>query len=310
MLKFPVEMLLLFVLTHLIIFIKANTYHKYPYVFLLDVGNEEIDKSDIEQIRLTIPGGSMAVKYPAEGDGNLIAHLRITAIDFGIDLKANIAEGGPGYKYVVIVFSGKPGKSYDAVVSIQTLPLDDVDDVKSDGCNNNDLSNAVDDETDDNNNENTVQDDTGSESMSVSNSQSEVMQSSSNVYKYAVNDVSVSGMQESPDNDFHESVGNVEQEETNVNSDNYSHGNSYIKDDSFESDSSVVSGNKLSDKYIAFKPHIYGGIRFYPQAAVYTQGTYKQSDVDTPLSFDDGNQNGYKFNKNQDDDDDDVSVDY
>ncbi|CAG9559021.1 unnamed protein product [Danaus chrysippus] len=301
-------MLLLFVLTHLIVFITANPHHKYPYVFLLDVGNEEIDKSDIEQIRLTVPGGSMAVKYPAEGDGDLIGHVRITAIDFGIDLKASIAEGGPGYKYVVIVFSGNPGKSYDAVVSIQTLPADDVDDVKSDDDdNNNDLSNGADDETDDNNNEDTIQDDTGSESMYVTNSQSEVMQSTSNVYKYAVNDVSVSGMQAS-DNDLHEYDGN-EQEEINVNSDDYAKENTYTKDDSSESDSSVAASNTLSDKYIAFKPHIYGGIRFYPQAAVYTQDTYEQND-NTPLSFDDGNQNDYKSNNNQVDDDDALTVDY
>lgn len=118
-----VEMLLLYLtISHLIVLTVANPFHKYPFVFLLDVGNEELEKTNTEQIRITVPGSSIALRYPAVGNGDTIAHVRVSGIDFGTDLKANIVDGGPGYNYVVLMFTGNPGVPYDAVVTIQTVP--------------------------------------------------------------------------------------------------------------------------------------------------------------------------------------------
>lgn len=105
------------------VIVSANPFHKYPFVFLLDIGNEELDVASTKQIRVSAPGGSIALRYPAIGDGETIAHLRVSGIDFGTDLKANIIDGGPGYKYVVLVFMGNKGVPYDAVVTIQTVPI-------------------------------------------------------------------------------------------------------------------------------------------------------------------------------------------
>ncbi|CAK1541793.1 unnamed protein product [Leptosia nina] len=99
----------------------ASAFHKYPFVFLLDVGNEELKKFNTSQIKVSVPGGSLALKYPATSEGNIIGHVRVTGIDFGTELKANIVEGGPGFRYVVIVFTGAPGMQYDATVTIQSL---------------------------------------------------------------------------------------------------------------------------------------------------------------------------------------------
>lgn len=111
----------------LIVLTIANPFHKYPYVFLLDVGNEELENTCKEQIRVSSPGGSLALRYPAMGNGETLTHVRVSGIDFGTDLKSNIVDGGPGYKYVVLVFIGNPGVPYDAVVTIQTLPVDGTD---------------------------------------------------------------------------------------------------------------------------------------------------------------------------------------
>ena len=140
-------MILLFLASQLVVAAVANPFHKYPYVFLLDVGNEELQSINNEQIRLSIPGGSLAVKYPAFGEGDTIGHVRVSGIDFGTDLKASLVQGGPGYKYVVLVFTGNPGVTYDAVVTIETVPnVDDSSNMNSDSENQisccNDLNNS------------------------------------------------------------------------------------------------------------------------------------------------------------------------
>lgn len=114
--------MLVAIICQLIVASIASPYHQYPFVFLLDVGNEELANTKTEQIRLSIPGGSLAVRYPAISDGDLITHVRVSSIDFGSDLKASILDGGPGYKYVVLVFLGNVGVTCDAVITLQTLP--------------------------------------------------------------------------------------------------------------------------------------------------------------------------------------------
>lgn len=111
----------------------ANPFHKYPYVFLLDVGNEALENINTEKIRLSVPGGSVALKYPADGDSGTIIHVRVSGIDFGTDLKANIVEGGPGYNYVVLLFAGNAGVPYEAVVTVGTLRSDMTEGVKETG---------------------------------------------------------------------------------------------------------------------------------------------------------------------------------
>ncbi|KPJ11628.1 hypothetical protein RR48_08370 [Papilio machaon] len=114
--------MLVAIICQLIVATIASPYQKYPFVFLLDVGNEELAKTNTEKIRVSIPGGSLAVRYPAISEGDLITHVRVSSIDFGSDLKASILDGGPGYKYVVLVFLGNPGVKCDAVIILQTLP--------------------------------------------------------------------------------------------------------------------------------------------------------------------------------------------
>lgn len=110
------------ILLNLIVLTYSNPFHKYPYVFLLDVGNEELENTSREQIRLSAPGGSLALRYPAVGNGDILTHVRVSGIDFGTDLKSSILEGGPGYTYVVLIFMGKRGVPFDAVVTVQMLP--------------------------------------------------------------------------------------------------------------------------------------------------------------------------------------------
>ncbi|CAG9791285.1 unnamed protein product [Diatraea saccharalis] len=187
----------------------ANPFHKYPYVFLLDIGNEELEKTNTEQIRLSLPGGSLALRYPAIGNGDTIAHVRVSGIDFGTDLKANIVDGGPGYKYVVVVFMGNPGVPYDAVVTIQTVSDSDVANINQSNTNN--LSNSIVNDSKDNNDSAEVTDDDemnkknvntysidandssedtsdDTESQNAENGNTEISQGSSNIYSYAKND--------------------------------------------------------------------------------------------------------------------------
>ncbi|KAJ0173244.1 hypothetical protein K1T71_011420 [Dendrolimus kikuchii] len=161
------------------------------------VGNEELDTVNTKQIRVSAPGGSIALRYPAIGDGEAIAHLRVSGIDFGTDLKANIIDGGPGYKYVVLVFMGNEGVPYDAVVTIQTVQ-DNITVVQTAGYSS--AANVINDSTYMNNrydfksnivdsnkgidDENNSAEDLSDSEISTSNvkSNAELTQSSSNVY--------------------------------------------------------------------------------------------------------------------------------
>lgn len=194
-------MLLALIISQLSVLVVANPFHKYPTVFLLDVGNEELEKTNSEQIRLTVPGGSVALRYPAIGDGNTIAHLRVSSIDFGTAFKANIVDGGPGYKYAVLVLMGNPGVPYDAVVTVQTVN-DQTFNTPSIGYVPTSGGDAVDVEEDANNSAEDMSDDSPQpnnfQSKNVAqSSKAELMQSSVNVYKYAKNEV----MEQSDDYD-------------------------------------------------------------------------------------------------------------
>lgn len=186
-------MLLALIVCQLSVLVIANPFHKYPTVFLLDVGNEELEKTNTEQIRLSVPGGSVALRYPAIGDGDTIGHLRVSSIDFGTSFKANIVDGGPGYKYVVLVLMGNPGVPYDAVVTVQTVN-DQAFNVPNIGYVPNSGGNAVGTEEDANNSAEDLSDDGPlpnryqSENIAQS-SNAELMQSSENVYKYAESEV-------------------------------------------------------------------------------------------------------------------------
>lgn len=190
-------MILALIVLQLSVLVAANPFHKYPFVFLLDVGNEELEKTNTEQIRLNIPGGSVALRYPAIGNGNTIGHIRVSGIDFGTDLKANIVDGGPGYKYVVLVFMGNQGVPYDAVVTVQTVNNGDLNppDISgsvsdTDGYQTQvDVNNSAEDLSDDSAVTNTVENESSAD-VEISNIQmnAEQMQSSSNVYNYAQSD--------------------------------------------------------------------------------------------------------------------------
>lgn len=184
-----VEMLLALILLHLTAVTLANPFHKYPYVFLLDVGNEELEKVNTEQIRLSKAGGSLALRYPAIGNGENIAHVRVSGIDFGTDLKANIVDGGPGYQYVVIVLMGNPGVSFDAVITIQTVP-NETDEVSLQNIDHNSADTSNQEENDTNDSAEDLSDSAESEEASQVSikENAELTQESSNVYSYAINE--------------------------------------------------------------------------------------------------------------------------
>lgn len=183
-------MLLALVTCNLFVSIVANPFHKYPFVFLLDVGNEELQKTNTEQIRISVPGGSIALRYPAIGDGETIAHVRVSGIDFGTDLKANIVDGGPGSKYVVLVFMGNLGIPYDAVITVQTVS-NDKNDLNTQNIASN--INNESEENDFNNSAEELNDKTQAfkspNQVYIERSNAELTQSSSNMYAYAQNEV-------------------------------------------------------------------------------------------------------------------------
>lgn len=275
-------MLLPFLILQLVVAVFANPFHKYPYVFLLDVGNEEIEKTNTEQIRLTIPGGSLALKYPATGDGDTIGHVRVSGIDFGTELKASIIQGGPGYKYVVLVFMGNPGASYDAVVTIQTVPDIDNPSQLVSNINSGDTNQELEDDTPNN----SAEDISDVEAKDLYSENSETMQSSSNTYEYIRHEgLSDPTDDNGPENDLDDEKqdDNDEIEDNNDDDDNdegnqivdiqnnYSEGYSNLNEhrNSFN--------NNRYGKYEAFKPFIIGGVRFYPQTGQYTQDGYSKS---------------------------------
>lgn len=276
----------------------ANPFHKYPYVFLLDVGNEELEKVNTEQIRLSSPGGSVALRYPAIGNGDDIAHVRVSGIDFGTDLKANIVDGGPGYKYVVIVLLGNSGVEYDAVITIQTVPSDvnyssqTIED-NSIGSRDEDESNQV-SEDDQNNSAEDLKDYAESEQTEISNKNGELTQESSNVYSYSQNEaLSGYGSQhndESENNgdgddesDEDDSIGQLEEntdQKENVEVENYDldeedsrinkpTAEKYTADDDYsQSDSQpIIVDQNLYNKYIALKDHL-SGFEVNPQDGI------------------------------------------
>jgi hypothetical protein len=167
--------------------VAANPFHKYPYVFLLDVGNEELENTSLEQIRLTVPGGSLALRYPAIGDGDIISHVRVSGIDFGTELKATIADGGPGYKYVVLVFMSNPGVPFDAVMTIKSIKSSNLNEGQSNGL---DEKNESDEITDTMNKESqsadeNASDDNNDELDMIASQNTQITQGSSNIYRYA-----------------------------------------------------------------------------------------------------------------------------
>lgn len=177
--------MLLPIVFYLFVVTAANPFHKYPYVFLLDVGNEELEKSNTEQIRISVPGGSLALRYPAVGDGDTIGHVTVSGIDFGTDLKANIVDGGPGYKYVVLVFMGNPGVTYDAVLTLQTVPNETLASFYPPNINYMTNSRVSDpnDSSEDFNDASSY----GSSQGTIERKNAELTQSSSNVYRFAQN---------------------------------------------------------------------------------------------------------------------------
>lgn len=199
------------VISHLTLISVGNPLHKYPYVFLLDVGNEELEKTNTEQIRLSIPGGSLAIRYPAIGNGDTIGHLRVSGVDFGNDLKSSIIDGGPGYKYVVLAFIANPGVPYDVVVTVQTVAEDNnsVQSIEDQDMNTdrnfyrveeNSNSKAV--SEDENNSAEDLSDDINtSETQYSEKTNSEIMQLSSDAYKYAQNEVNNEDCSEDDDDD-------------------------------------------------------------------------------------------------------------
>lgn len=296
-------MLLPFFILQLVVAVLANPFHKYPYVFLLDVGNEEIEKTNTEQIRLTIPGGSLALKYPATGDGDTIGHVRVSGIDFGTELKASIIQGGPGYKYVVLVFMGNPGASYDAVVTIQTVPnIDNPSQLVSD-INSGDTNQESEDDTPNN----SAEDRSDIEVKHLYSENSQTMQSNSNTYDY-IRDEGLSGPTDDsgPENDLDETQDDNDEIEDNnddgENDDenqitdtqnNYSGGNSNLNDHR-----NSLNSNRYG-KYEAFKPFIIGGVRFYPQTGQYTQDGYSKSIHDQENHDDGDGDDDIEYNDNE-----------
>lgn len=186
------------VISHLTLISVGNPFHKNPYVFLLDIGNEELEKTNTEQIRLSIPGGSLAIRYPAIGYGDTIGHIRVSGVDFGTDLKSSIVEGGPGYKYVVLVFDGNPGVPYDVVVTVQMVAEDNsnsVEDIEAQDMNTDRNVYQVEENStaaseDENNSAEDLSDDFNtSETQYSEKTNSEIVQLSSDAYKYEQNEV-------------------------------------------------------------------------------------------------------------------------
>lgn len=283
--------------------VSANPFHKYPYVFLLDVGNEELEKVNTEQIRLSSPGGSLALRYPAIGNGDDIAHVRVSGIDFGTDLKANIVDGGPGYKYVVIVLLGNSGVEYDAVITIQTVPNvvnDSAQTIEDNTIGNSDksVSNTYQVSEDEQNNsaEDLNDNEEKLSQIKINDKNGELTQESSNVYSYSQNEA-LSGYGSQHNDESEKNIGSDSEsdEEDSIDKLNENFGqkeNVEVEDyDPNEDDSKIYEpvaeeytanddygqsyGNQpvivdqnLYNKYIALKDHLYDGSKVYPQDGI------------------------------------------
>lgn len=217
------------VISHLTLISVGNPIHKYPYVFLLDVGNEELEKTNTEQIRLSIPGGSLAIRYPAIGNVDTIGHLRVSGVDFGTDLKSSIVEGGPGYKYVVLAFVGNPGVPYDVIVTVQTVAEDNsysVQNFETQDMNTERNVYQVEDNSkpvneDENNSAEDLSDDFNtSETKYSEKTNSEIVQLSSDAYKYAQNEVNNEDDDDDDDDDADDNDDDEEEDEDDDNDNN------------------------------------------------------------------------------------------
>lgn len=286
------------------VLVQSNPFSKYPFVFLLDVGNEEIENTSSEQIRISAPGGNLAIRYPAFGNSNTIAHVRVSGIDFGTELRADIIDGGPGYNYVILVFSSKPNVEYDAVVTIKS-----VNEAISDGTINSLISaspiekshvnvasaegvhqNSLKDEESDPNN------DTGDDIEIYKNSESNIamIQQSSSNHNYEVNeldydsDAPLNPLNRQSDNhgpilntdktekqdieDYLEETDQSNKDEAFTNDNKpiaeaYNYNKDYISDDPQDSSKTIdVVDDNLYKQYQALKPHF--NFEVYPQAAV------------------------------------------
>lgn len=315
-----VAMLLkILVISHLVLLTTPNPFHKYPYVFLLDVGNEELDKVSTEQIRVSLPGGSLALRYPAVGDGDTIVHVRVSGIDFGTELKSNIVDGGPGYKYVVLVFMGNPGVPYDAVVSIQTLPDDKVLDNTIEDTASEDISIGNSNEGDSEDSNNSAEEIDSSEAQYGHRMKAEAMQSSSNVYQYVENEESNNDYNddtnEAPNTkDIHkpyrvhsDGVNQEVAEKDYIDGSDFQQGDNQNEDPKAEkytvdeynyqeksyddNEAKIRVDDNLYDKYKALRPHLYNDVNVYPQSAYETneqrQRDYEEDPVEIDQMFND-----------------------
>lgn len=320
----------------------ANPFHKYPYVFLLDIGNEELQTAS-EQIRVSIPGGSLALRYPAIGEGDSIAHVRVSGIDFGTDLKANIVDGGPGYKYVVIVFMGNPGAAYDAIVTVSTLKNeqdtenDETDAVKTQDVKNSYKINEDKDLEEDSNDSAEIQDGKNEES-------NEQVSAASNFYDSAENS-NLSGKEDVGDEDIHvqrEVSENQEryqedidvQENSNADTrrddqdyeynDGSKEDNDYDEQDSVQNNKALEVDRNLYDKYNTLKSHLYNDVKVLPQEVNdadnevdYEEKAYSPEDpieLDQMFNDEEVHNDGEKYtdsnNNNYNDGDDSSAVAY
>lgn len=334
-------MLFTLVISYFFILAAANPFHKYPYVFLLDVGNEELQKTKSEQIRVSIPGGSLALRYPATGDTDTIAHVRVSGIDFGTDLKANIIDGGPGYKYVIIVFMGNPGMPYDAVVTIQTVPNEQAANIQD--TETNELENNSYEVSED---ENKSAEEIDSEESLNDEPKSQVSQASENNYNYVENEVEDNDYSDdavavnSDDDDDTNQDQNIEnsdqsveydgqnndadeddedddQEEEDNAKEEYSYKNDYVANEYYSNERSAgVIDNLYYARANLMRPYLYNGVRVFPEQVQYMpQGMrsgYVPSNADEDQAFNedihDKNSLKYKDSNNNNFDDDENSA--
>lgn len=310
--------------------VAATPLHKYPYVFLLDVGNEELEKVNSEQIRLSSPGGSVALRYPAVGSGDDIAHVRVSGIDFGTDLKANILDGGPGYKYVVIVLTGNPGTAYDAVITVQTVPNEVSDD---DRTSIEDIPKRidkyrpiVDDDSEEANNSAEEYDSVESETSQVRiNPKNEELSQESPIVYYSQNEALNGYGNENSDNESENYDNNDEQNEVyekeetdNSENEDYDNGeDSRVKKPLAERYTSndydqgpVIVDQNLYNKYQALKSH-FNGIEVYPQDADINDGQSDIQPVDTEVNYEYEESDEWNYgNANYKDTDDATAVEF
>lgn len=243
-----------------------------------------------------MPGGSVALRYPAVGDGDTITHVRVSGIDFGTDLKANILDGGPGYNYVVLVFLGNQGVPYDAVMTVQTLPAEIAGNsalneqtesvTTNDGYKVPDIGDSIDEESLNNSKE--EMDDAQPLTSPLLQSQA-----SSDSYKYEErhryesNDFDDEDRDEHDEKDSHNhddekknqeshqeqalpSDNEITNNDGNPKAERYSVNDGYVvyDDDGEQSPIGPPLGyvdNNLYGKYKALKPHLYDDVKISPQ---------------------------------------------